>query len=254
MQQWLVLQRAMHVVERKHRPKIYQILQSTGKIAARKWNKTRDYVVVDRAVRRNFDHFLYPEYMAMYKDAARECGPLVVLFAQMRRKADDDLIDPWSIPGMSSWFDGQAASKVVGVTNVTMKGISRIIETGMRADWSIDEFASAISSSYGFSATRAERIARTEVQTASMKSQFEMGGQMYNPNGLTKSWLATGDHRTRPTHVTAGITQKEIPYRQPFSVGGSEAMFPGDPKLPARECVNCRCSMTIQVQLLPWDF
>jgi hypothetical protein len=56
---------------------------------------------------------------------------------------------------------------------------------------------------------------------------------------LFTMWLATDDHRTRPTHVEA--EGQRVPVGQPFLVGGSELAFPGDPTGPPQEVIQCRC-------------
>jgi hypothetical protein len=86
--------------------------------------------------------------------------------------------------------------------------------------------------------TRAQRIARTESTGA------------YNAAGLAaladegedqKAWIATEDSRTRPSHAAAD--RQVVPLTQPFEVGASTLLMPGDPTGPAHETVNCRCTM-----------
>lgn len=85
---------------------------------------------------------------------------------------------------------------------------------------------------------RAQRIARTESTGA------------YNAAGLaalsdegeeTKVWIATEDNRTRPSHREAD--RQAVPITQPFIVGVTPLMMPGDPAGIASETVNCRCTM-----------
>lgn len=85
---------------------------------------------------------------------------------------------------------------------------------------------------------RAQRIARTESTSA------------YNAAGLAaladegeeqKAWIATEDSRTRPSHAAAD--RQVVPITQPFEVGASSLLMPGDPSGPAHETVNCRCTM-----------
>lgn len=85
---------------------------------------------------------------------------------------------------------------------------------------------------------RAQRIARTESTGA------------YNAAGLaalsdegeeTKVWIATEDSRTRPSHREAD--RQAVPITQPFIVGVTPLMMPGDPAGIASETVNCRCTM-----------
>lgn len=85
---------------------------------------------------------------------------------------------------------------------------------------------------------RATRIARTESTGA-----FNFGAlSALADEGVTrKEWVSTEDSRTRPTHVAAD--GQAVPLTQPFQVGTSLLMFPGDPSGPANETINCRCSL-----------
>jgi len=87
---------------------------------------------------------------------------------------------------------------------------------------------------------KAERIVRTEMMTtlnAAFREKMDWAAQ--HVEGLQKVWLATGDWRTRDTHLDAH--GQIVPYDGYFTVGGAECQFPLDPTLPLRERVNCRC-------------
>lgn len=59
-----------------------------------------------------------------------------------------------------------------------------------------------------------------------------------------RMWLATIDHRTRPTHgrPPRGADGQRVGIGEPFMVGGFPLMFPGDPSGPAQEVIQCRCT------------
>lgn len=65
---------------------------------------------------------------------------------------------------------------------------------------------------------------------------------MATQNGQ-KSWVSMEDDKVRPTHqqADADYANNPIPSNQPFIVGGSEMMYPGDPSGPPGEVINCRC-------------
>lgn len=96
---------------------------------------------------------------------------------------------------------------------------------------------------------QAERIARTETHGASEAMSHDSANAI-SAAGLevTKTWINTDDERTRDTHIDAG--GQTVPIDQPFLVGDSELMYPGDPDGPPEETVNCRCSATYD---LPQD-
>lgn len=56
-----------------------------------------------------------------------------------------------------------------------------------------------------------------------------------------KVWISTQDQRTRPTHVAADKQRTLL--TEPFTVGGAKLLFPGDPRGPAQEVIQCRCSV-----------
>jgi uncharacterized protein with gpF-like domain len=92
---------------------------------------------------------------------------------------------------------------------------------------------------------RAERIFRTEnmrvFNLAHHSQQQAMSGMF---PGLLKRWLATGDSRTRDTHLEAHIrySNNPIPADEPFVVGGEELMYPLDPAGSPENTINCRCT------------
>ena len=63
--------------------------------------------------------------------------------------------------------------------------------------------------------------------------------QLDKPVRVTKTWWSILDSKTRPSHVVAD--QQEVGVNDFFVVGGSTALYPRDPNLPAKESINCRC-------------
>lgn len=93
-------------------------------------------------------------------------------------------------------------------------------------------------------AARSETIVRTELQRAfnlsTYSQQLEAGDLI---PGLTKSWMATADSRTRRTHLVAHqrYARNPIPVKEKFVVGSARLLYPGDPNGPPGETINCRC-------------
>lgn len=100
------------------------------------------------------------------------------------------------------------------------------------------EAAKRLRAKVGGSVSSARRIARTEVHTAASVGSDEAA----RATGLdmVKEWASTEDSRTRPTHDDADGQRREMD--EPFEVGGAALDYPGDPKGPAREVINCRCT------------
>jgi len=136
---------------------------------------------------------------------------------------------------MRTWIKDVVYSAYLGGRSPfdAMRDISNIV--GLRSYGAFRELGTT-----GISA-KAERILRTELMAAQnlaglnmMKWASEMGVE-----NLMRAWMATGDTRTRDSHLEAH--GQIVKMDEPFMVGGCPAMFPGDPGLPAKERVNCRC-------------
>lgn len=87
---------------------------------------------------------------------------------------------------------------------------------------------------------RARTVAVTEVNRA-----FHFGSlalAMQAPGTVVKKWIAKEDRATRPTHAAADNQTR--PVMQPFLVGVSALMAPGDPSGPPHEVINCRCKLS----------
>lgn len=91
---------------------------------------------------------------------------------------------------------------------------------------------------------RAETIFRTEMNRAFSMGHHEQQQELLKTMpALLKAWIATGDTRTRKSHLMAHAKYNAtpIPANKPFVVGGHKMKHPHDPTAPAKETVNCRC-------------
>lgn len=91
---------------------------------------------------------------------------------------------------------------------------------------------------------RAVTVARTETMAAVNAGVYRsavLDAEERGDPAPFKLWLSTEDSRTRPTHVAAD--RQRTLMSEPFRVGGAALLFPGDPRGPAQEVINCRCSM-----------
>lgn len=86
--------------------------------------------------------------------------------------------------------------------------------------------------------TRAERISRTETTGAYNAGALDAGHQ---EGAGVKVWVATGDARTRDSHLDVSGTCVGID--DAFDVGGADIEMPGDPSGPPEETINCRCTI-----------
>lgn len=100
----------------------------------------------------------------------------------------------------------------------------------------------------GFSKNRAQTIARTETIGAYNGGDWDGAMALGQFAPVEKTWLATRDARTRPTHVAAN--GQTVAMSDLFEVGGVSMLRPHAPGSPAGEVVNCRCIMQM---LYPGD-
>lgn len=102
---------------------------------------------------------------------------------------------------------------------------------------------------------RATVVARTEAISAlnaGRMDAFRAAAEEEPDIVFEKIWIATEDARTRPAHREAD--GQRVPLEEPFSVGGFDMMFPGDPTAPANLVIQCRCSFVLVEQGEEVDF
>ena len=129
---------------------------------------------------------------------------------------------------------------IQNVNNETIAIIRRIIDRGINEGLGPDEMARQLKTEYGaFSTNRATRIARTEVIRASNVGAD--AGAKQTGLALDKVWVATRDSRTRSAHENADNQRKGM--EEDFMVAGIACSYPCDPRLPASQSVNCRCTV-----------
>lgn len=91
---------------------------------------------------------------------------------------------------------------------------------------------------------RARTVARTETLGAVNASVFraaQLDAEARGDMAPMKTWLSTADLRTRPSHREADKQRTLL--NSPFVVGGAQLLFPGDPRGPADQTINCRCTI-----------
>lgn len=137
------------------------------------------------------------------------------------------------------WIASEAVRRrITSVAETTRKDIVDAVARGQRDGLGVSEIATGLRKSIpGMSQQRGALIARTETHGAANNGTNEAA----KATGLKlkKEWVSVGDDRTRSDH--AELDGVVVDQDQPFNVGGSYGMFPGDPALPADQSINCRC-------------
>ena len=98
---------------------------------------------------------------------------------------------------------------------------------------------------------RAETIARTETLAAVHEGSEQMYQQAFadgtlDPELLTREWITARDERVRGSHASMHGQKRRV--GEAFISGAGIALrFPGDPKAPAQETVQCRCVLATRM-------
>jgi len=146
---------------------------------------------------------------------------------------------------MVNYFRLIGGTKVTGIDETTIDKIKNVLANILGQNLSRRDQAKLFEQTLNdpaFNRARSLVIARTESTTAANYG-INMGAESSDYE-VAKFWINTKDKRTRRTHLL--MSKEPIAINQPFMVGGTEMMYPGDPSVPAKEVVNCRCVMATE--------
>jgi SPP1 gp7 family putative phage head morphogenesis protein len=134
----------------------------------------------------------------------------------------------------------RANKMAADVTMTTFHDIQDQLAQGVQAGENMGQLADRVRHVFAdATANRAQLIARTESHAAMNQAAQDYAQSLPKSVVARKEWLAHHDERTRPHHRLADGQVK--PIDQPYAVGTSLMMFPGDPTAPPGEVCNCRC-------------
>lgn len=136
------------------------------------------------------------------------------------------------------------ANRMVSVTEGTWARARAQLIEGFQAGESIQQLATRLQDVAGWSESRAETVARTEIIAASNAgalAEIQATGAV-----AKKTWQATMDARTREAHRKAD--GQTVSVNNVFIVDGEALDFPGDPQGEPGNVINCRCTMTFTVK------
>jgi len=182
-----------------------------------------------RAIRDGSSFFVEPLLAAGVSDVHLFASPAQVnaltgfsvdLISAMSQEAKDQIVTQIRLAALGEVTPFEAMQRVTKVLGITGK---KQIVRGVTA--------------------RSERIVRTELNRAfNVANDSQMLANVEAGASLQKRWIATGDHRTRDTHIDAHGQIVDIDEK--FTVGKAKLAYPIDPTGPASEVINCRCRVT----------
>ena len=261
VQQWKSIESRRRDFERVWEPRFEVLLAKVGANIASEYASSNNLQHTLQVATRELRPGIQTLLEKLHQEVDREFVRLAILAIKPRKSAgvpgsvkeqeaiDPDAVDwetedPYDLPKLQQYNRTITALKVRQITETTMVGIRKVVLRSLDEGLSVENTAAELRRSFGFSRARAILIAQTEVVSASNAASHYSLEHNLPTSLMTKSWLNAGDKRVRPSHITAGATQKDIPFSQPFSVGGSLLMFPGDASLGAlgKEVISCRCT------------
>lgn len=142
---------------------------------------------------------------------------------------------------LQNWLDDRLTFWAERTNEETARLLLSELQDAQRAGESIRDIQGRVEKVFGFSdSVRSERIARTEIQSATNHGALEA----YRQSGIVreKMWLTSIDGRERDSHREAH--RQVVPLEGMFSVGGEMLAAPGDTRGSAKEIINCRCTIS----------
>ena len=132
----------------------------------------------------------------------------------------------------------------LGNDRLIVERLNREMETWAKSKKGIDDLIDRIRSVTGMSYTQARTVARTERTRVQGQARYEaireLNRGLVGKRRYRKEWIARADEKTRDTH--AGLSGSIVRANEYFvSPSGAKLMYPGDPRAPAEEIINCRC-------------
>ncbi len=115
----------------------------------------------------------------------------------------------------------------------------KAVAQGYADGLSVDDTAKLIQADIADAADwQAKMLARTDLNSLANGASVAGAKQA----GLSyKTWLTAHDEQVRPEHQSAD--GQTVPVDQPFTVGGENLEYPGDPEGSDEEVINCRCTV-----------
>lgn len=224
-------------------PKFRREFNRVAKLASSTWRKTNDTTSVINSLHNHLDHvsdILKSIYRIIInrsaEDVENQMGEKSLI--SYEKKNTDTLIN--------SFIVAYSLSKAVSISDTTTDIIKKILAADVIEGLSEQVIAKKIVESTGGAVglLRARTIVRTEAHQATQYaiSQTIANSPIRNPK---KEWVPALQPNTRSSHRAmydsiAGQGQIRN-MDEPFDVGGSALMYPGDPSGPAKEVINCRC-------------
>lgn len=172
----------------------------------------------------------------------------------INRAVGREVSDPIGEGTVAELMMKNARNQLVNIGDDLWSEARDSLTEGLQEGESIPDLTSRVMDAVEVAQPRAEVIARTEILRASNAGSIET--MRASELVAAKTWLATPDARTRPSHRAAD--GQTVPIDEPFILGGDGDAeggvaagvaldHPGDPLGPPGETIQCRCTMLYEV-------
>ena len=187
---------------------------------------------------------VFKMFLELYNTIGIDYGNRVNKDLEKVTKANT-LFNDYLLKEILLFLSNEGGVKITSVHDTLIQDVIKSIKETIGENGTVVDLRNAlydiISNSQTFCKWQALRIARTETTSASGFSAIKTAEQ--SELVLTKTWIATLDNRTRRDHFRED--GQSVDLKEPFIMAsGVSINYPGDPKAPANEVINCRCTIS----------
>jgi hypothetical protein len=176
----------------------------------------------------------------LYRDAGGRWGMMTYReLNQLKRMSN---INSELLDYIDQYFELNILNKsALPITSTLRNWVREQITEGLAEGKSFEQIANDMVGS-DFTKNKALVITRTETVRASNAGAIE--GARKTGLAMRKVWISAKDNRTRRDHLLAD--GQTVGFDDSFQVGGFPMKQPGDPNGPAKETINCRCTVGME--------
>ncbi len=241
---WKTTERLRKPFDKLWTRKISSVLTKAGEAAGNAYRGNGKFGPVEAAINEAFK-VLPALYERMYRQVGGVFADRAAIVARrlLGQEQRSNVFE--ETPEARKWVRTQTGKHIAQASDFTKRVVKKLVDESFTEGLTMVEIARDIKDSHGFSASRAFRIARTEVAAASNAGNHFATAAILPKDRFSKVWLSSRDVRVRDSH--RGGTGAEGQTRdmdKPFNLPGGSLMFPGDSSLGASgaEIIQCRCT------------
>jgi len=182
---------------------------------------------------------LGPQVLGMYTSGAVEA------WIQAPNQNAATVAERWApvVNDNAMAYQQEALLRIVNAGTDTLREVQNVTLNKLRTGQDPRELRADIQEVTGFSKSRAETIARTEVIGAYNNGNMAGARELGEFGPVKKEWSSFIDNRTRDSHIEAD--GQTVWFEDTFEVGGEQMDAPHDPGADPAEVINCRCQVIL---------